>query len=189
MQSNGGFTGTTLFVAYNNDMRGTRLALICLHQHRLTPVLATAANALDHAVERHVLAIDRIVRIHQVFLRGHLIGARLAAADRCAIQRQLVVRVRRLRCGWIWRTSRLRNRHRCVDQGQQGYRRDPLSHDGLVSWAPSRSWEREARSQGAARLTFCSDALASLSLAFSGYPAGNVEPSQCLGALRGPTAK
>jgi hypothetical protein len=68
MQSYGGFTGTTLFVAYNNDMRGTRLALICLHQHRLTPVLATAANALDQVVERRVLAIDRIVRIHQVFL-------------------------------------------------------------------------------------------------------------------------
>ena len=56
---------------------------------------ATAANALDHAVERRVLAIDWIVRIRQVFLRGHLIGARLAVPDRCAIQHQLVVRVRR----------------------------------------------------------------------------------------------
>jgi len=49
--------------------------------------LATAANAVDHAVERRVLLVDWIVRIHQVFLRGHLIGARLAVADRCGIRR------------------------------------------------------------------------------------------------------
>jgi hypothetical protein len=97
---------------------------------------ATAANALDHAVERRVLAIDWIVRIRQVFLRGHLIGARLAVPDRCAIQHQLVVRVRRWRCGWIWRTSRLRNRHRSADQGQQRYRRDQPSHDGPPDLGP-----------------------------------------------------
>src|SRR6202022_3512386 len=119
-------------------MRGTRLALTCLHQHRLTSVerevrgryLATAANAVDHAVERRVLLVDWIVRIHQVFLRGHLIGARLAVADRCGIRQQLLARVRRWRGGWIWRTSRLRYRHRSVDQGQQRYRRDQLSHNG-----------------------------------------------------------
>jgi small-conductance mechanosensitive channel len=49
--------------------------------------LATAANAVDHTVERRVLLVDWIVRIHQVFLRGHLIGARLAVADRCGIRR------------------------------------------------------------------------------------------------------
>jgi hypothetical protein len=102
--------------------------------------LTTAANALHHAVERRVLAIDWIVRIHQVFLRGHLIGARLAVADRCAIRHQLVVRVRRWRCGWIWRTSRLRNRHRSVDQGQQRYRRDQLSHDGSPELGPPHDY-------------------------------------------------
>ena len=35
-----------------------------------------------------------------------------------------------------WRTSRLRNRHRSVDQCQQRYRRDQLSHDGSPSGAP-----------------------------------------------------
>src|SRR6267378_8431693 len=35
--------------------------------------LATTANAVDHAVERRVLLVDRIVWIHQVLLRGHLI--------------------------------------------------------------------------------------------------------------------
>jgi hypothetical protein len=56
--------------------------------------------------------------------------------DRCAIQHQLVVRVRRWRCGWIWRTSRLRNRHRSADQGQQRYRRDQPSHDGPPDLGP-----------------------------------------------------
>jgi hypothetical protein len=93
--------------------------------------LATAANAIDHAVKRRVLAIDWIVRItHQVLLRGHLIGPRLAVADRC-LRQQLLVRARRWSwCRWISRTNRLRNRHRSVDQRQQRYRRDQLSHDG-----------------------------------------------------------
>src|SRR5229473_7365775 len=125
-------------------MRETRLALTRLHQHRLTSVegevrgqyLATAANAVDHAVERRVLAIDWIVRIHQVFLRGHLIGVRLAVADRCGIRKQLLARVRRWRCGWTSRTSRLRNRHRSVDQGQQRYRRYQLSHEGSPELGP-----------------------------------------------------
>jgi len=68
----------------------------------ISQYLATAANAFDHAVERGVLAIDCIVRItRQVFLRGHLIGPRLAVADR-RLRQQLVVRVRRWGwCGWI----------------------------------------------------------------------------------------
>src|SRR4030081_3466986 len=45
--------------------------------------LATAANAVDHPVERRVLLVDWILRIHQVLFRGHLVGARLALADRC----------------------------------------------------------------------------------------------------------
>src|ERR1700736_6056101 len=45
-------------------------------------VLAAAANALDLCIERGVLAVDGIVRIAQVLLRRHLIGARLAVADR-----------------------------------------------------------------------------------------------------------
>src|SRR6202162_5359821 len=95
----------------------------------ISQYLATAANAFDHAVKRRVLAIDWIVRIsHQVFLRGHLISTRLAVADRC-LRQQLLVRVRRWRwCGWISRTNRLRNRHRSVDQGQQRYRSEELSH-------------------------------------------------------------
>jgi hypothetical protein len=39
---------------------------------------ATVTNAIDHAIERRVLLIDWIVRIHQVSLRWHLNGARLA---------------------------------------------------------------------------------------------------------------
>jgi len=31
-------------------------------------------------------------------------------------------------CGWVSRTSRLRIRHGSVDQGQQRYRHDQLSH-------------------------------------------------------------
>src|SRR6266851_4815974 len=128
-------------------MRETRLALTRLHQHRLTSVegevkgqyLATAANAVDHAVERCVLAIDWIVRIHQVFLRWHLIGARLAVADRCGIRQQLLARVHRWRCGWISRTNRLRNRYRSVDQGQQRYCCDQLSHHGSPNLAPLRT--------------------------------------------------
>src|SRR5258705_779187 len=113
--------------------------------------LATAANAFDHAVQRRVLAIDWIVRIsHQVFLRGHLISTRLAVADRC-LRQQLLVRVRRWRwCGWISRTNRLRNRRRSVDQGQQRYRRDQLSHDGSPEGAPFRIHGcGETRPQGA----------------------------------------
>jgi hypothetical protein len=34
-------------------------------------------------------------------------------------------------CIRVSRTSRLRNRHGSVDQGQQRYRRDQLSHDGF----------------------------------------------------------
>jgi hypothetical protein len=94
--------------------------------------LATAANAFGHAVKRLVLAIDWIVRIiHQVLLRGNLIGPRLAVADRCLPQ-QLIVRARRWRwCGWISRANRLRLRNspRSIDRGQQRYRRDELSHD------------------------------------------------------------
>jgi len=92
--------------------------------------LATAANAFDHAVKRRVLAIDWIVWITEALLVGHLIGPRLAVANRC-LRQQLLVSVRRWRwCGWISRTNRLRNRRRSVDQGQQRYRRDQLSHDG-----------------------------------------------------------
>jgi len=40
-------------------------------------IFSTAANAVDHPVERRVLPVDWIVRIHQVCSR-HLIGARLA---------------------------------------------------------------------------------------------------------------
>ena len=100
-------------------------------------MLATAANALGHAVEIRVLSVDRIVRIiHQVFLRGHLIRARLAVAGRRVTRRQLLPRVRRSRvrrsmCIRVSRTSRLRNRRGSVDQGQQRYRRDQPSHDGF----------------------------------------------------------
>src|SRR5450755_1761408 len=46
------------------------------------------------------------------------------------VRKKLLARVRRWRCGWTSRTSRLRNRHRSVDQGQQRYRRDQFSLDG-----------------------------------------------------------
>src|SRR5260370_7114194 len=99
---------------------------------------ATAANAFNHAVKRRVLAIDWIVRItHQVLLRGHLIGPRLAVADRC-LRQQLLVRVRRWRwCGWISRTNRLRNRHPSVDHRQHPYpHRNHLSHAATPTMGP-----------------------------------------------------
>src|SRR5258708_13485128 len=77
---------------------------------------ATAANAFDHAVKRRVLTIDWIVRIiGQVLLRGHLIGPRLAVADRC-LRQQLLVRVGRWRwCGWVSRTNLLLSGRRSVE--------------------------------------------------------------------------
>jgi hypothetical protein len=66
-----------------------------------------------------------------------LIGARLAVADRCVTREQLLPRVRRSMCGWVSRTSRLRNRHGSVDQGQQRYRRDQLSHVGFPELGPT----------------------------------------------------
>jgi hypothetical protein len=65
-----------------------------------------------------------------------LIGARLAVADRCVTREQLLPRVRRSMCGWVSRASRLRNRHGSVDQSQQRYRRDQLSHVGFPELAP-----------------------------------------------------
>src|SRR3984893_6909411 len=50
--------------------------------------------------------------------------------------KHLLVRVHRRRCGCISRASRRRNRRRTVDKGQQGYRRDQLSHNGSPSWDP-----------------------------------------------------
>ena len=44
--------------------------------------LATAADALDLAVENGVFLAEQIVRIAQVFLRGNVAGARLAVTDR-----------------------------------------------------------------------------------------------------------
>ena len=69
-------------------------------------------------VERRVLLVDWIVRIHQIFLRGHLVSTRLAVPRR-RLRKHLLVRVHRRRCGWISRASRLRNRRRTVDKGQQ----------------------------------------------------------------------
>ena len=137
--------------------------------------LATAANAVDHTVERGVLLVDWIVRIHRVFLRGHLIGARLAVADRCGIRQQLLARVRRWRCGSISRTSRLRNRHRSVDQGQQHYRRDHLSHDGSPELGPPHdhgNGKPDHKVRQASR--FVQMLKASPSLAFSRCPAASV---------------
>src|SRR5258705_4098789 len=122
------------------------------------PVLATAANAVDHAVERRFLLVDWIVRIHQIFLRRRLVSTRLAVPHRC-LRKHLLTRVHRRRCGWISRASRLRNRRRTVDKGQQRYRRDQLSHNGSPSWAPYRNHgEGKLDRQAAASLTFCSDA-------------------------------
>jgi hypothetical protein len=72
----------------------------------------------------------------------------------------LLVRVHRRRCGWISRASRLRNRRRTVDKGQQGYRRDQLSHNRSPSWDPPYRNHGEGKldRQAAASLTFCSDA-------------------------------
>ena len=69
--------------------------------------LTTATNAIHHAVERRVLLIDGIVRIHQALLRWHLIGARLAMSHRCLRQRLLVYVYRRT-CARISRITWLR---------------------------------------------------------------------------------
>src|SRR5882672_2216149 len=152
-------------------MRGTRLALTCLHQHRLTSVegevrgqySAAAANAVDDTVERRVLLVDWIVRVRQVLLGRHLIGARLAVADRCGKRQSLVARVRRWRCSSIPRIIRMDNRHRSVDQDQQHYRRDQLSHDGSPKLGPPLTIMVTGGSiTRAANLTFCSNAQASL---------------------------
>src|SRR5258708_32982341 len=62
----------------NIDHEGTRFAPPPMAPARS----AAATNALDLAVEGGVFLVGRIVRIAQVFLRRHLIGARLAVADR-----------------------------------------------------------------------------------------------------------
>jgi hypothetical protein len=49
---------------------------------------------------------------------------------------RLLVRAHQRSWGWISRTNRLRNRRRSVDQGQQCYRRDQLSHDGSPELGP-----------------------------------------------------
>src|ERR1700723_3423728 len=72
---------------------------------RWTNYLATAANAFGHAVKSRVLAIDWIVRItHQVLLRGHLIGPRLAMPDR-RLRYRLLVRAHQRNWGWISRIN------------------------------------------------------------------------------------
>src|SRR5258706_11022626 len=85
----------------------------------------SVATRITHEVEGIALEYHYSVRIHQGFLRAHLIG------DRCVMQ--LLVRVHR-------RTSPLRNRQRSADQCQQSYRRGHLSHDGSPSCGrpPSR---------------------------------------------------
>src|ERR1700730_15493851 len=74
--------------------------------------------------------------------------------------KHLLVRVHRRRCGWISRASRLRNRRRTVDKGQQGYRRDQLLLImGLRVGIPYRNHgEGKLDRQAAASLTLCSDA-------------------------------
>jgi len=57
-------------------------------------VLTTAANAVDHAVERRVLLVDWVVRTHQIFLRGHLVSTRLAVPHR-RLRKHLPVRAHR----------------------------------------------------------------------------------------------
>jgi hypothetical protein len=122
--------------------------------------LATAANAIDHTVKRRVLAIDWIVRIiHQVLLRRHLISTRLAMPD-WRLRYRLLVRSHQRSWGWISRTNRLRNRHRSVDQGQQRYRRDQLSHDGSPEFGGPPSHDDgsgETRPQGAQISRFVQD--------------------------------
>ena len=67
------------------------IALACaLVAEAILNYLATATNAIDHAVERRVLLIDWVVRVHQVVFRWHLIGVRLAMSHRCLRQRLLV---------------------------------------------------------------------------------------------------
>jgi hypothetical protein len=67
---------------------------------------ATAAN-IERAVERCVLLINWIVRIRQVFLRWHLIGARLGIPPRGLYQR-LPLYVHRRKCDRISRTTQRR---------------------------------------------------------------------------------
>src|SRR5258708_19494943 len=88
--------------------------------------LATAANAFDHAVERRILLVDRIIRIHQVFLRRHLISARLAVADG-RLRYRLLVRAHQRSWGRIWRTTRFRPGRRGADPGHERHSYNQLS--------------------------------------------------------------
>jgi hypothetical protein len=85
---------------------------------------------------------------------------RLAMPDR-RLRYRLLVRARQRSWGWISRTSRrLRNRHRSVDQGQQRYRRDQLSHDGSPEFGHplfTINGSGETRPQGAQTSRFRSD--------------------------------
>src|ERR1700723_2805239 len=67
---------------------------------------ATAAN-VERAVERRILLVNWIVRIRQVFLRWHLIGARLGIPPRGLYQR-LPLYVHRRKCDRISRTTQRR---------------------------------------------------------------------------------
>jgi len=86
--------------------------------------LAAAADALDLAVEGCVFLAERIVRVAQVLLVGHVAGARLAMANRR--------RYRRCASARIFRNGRrsLRKRVRATDQNHQCYREDRFPHPG-----------------------------------------------------------
>jgi hypothetical protein len=87
--------------------------------------LAAAADAFDRLVECGVLAIDRIVRIAEVFLVRHLIGTRLAVSDRRLQWAPLPPLPRRCPVGLV---ASLRDRRRAGHQGQQCDRHQQFSH-------------------------------------------------------------
>jgi len=88
--------------------------------------LATAANA------RLIIAVGAprspgligSVRSYRFFSEGTCQQRGLACVPPGASGSNCWSEFRRWRCGWIWRTSRLRNRTRSVAQGQQRYRSD-----------------------------------------------------------------
>src|SRR6266702_2233928 len=90
-----------------------------LFQHSL----AAAADALDLAIKRRVFLVGGIARNAQILLRRHLIGARLAVADRGFTRRGGIGSARRSGLA-----TRLRHRDRSTHQDQQRHRYDQLSH-------------------------------------------------------------
>src|SRR5947207_6041822 len=112
--------------------------------------LAAAADALDLAVERRVFLAQRVVRVVQILLAGHVADARLAMTDRrldhpsAAASASAATRILRNR------RRPLRERVCPADQNHQRHREDCFSHVGspVLLFLPIAPAHRSLRSYG-----------------------------------------